>query len=119
MNKLLERAGLEYRVSSVSEPLSDLYQISVELQFPSNPSHNEAAEKWRALEACARMKLLGCAGLHESSPDFETAFGHIGMEFWTEHRASGDSQDKQGREWFAKFMKKAVAAYRNKEKPHG
>ena len=68
-----------------------------------------AAAKWDALRNCARIKLMGCAGLHEDSPQFTALFGHIGLEFWTVHEATGDPQHVNGLEWFDKFMAKALA----------
>lgn len=70
--------------------------------------HADAAN-WRALIGSARIKLMGCAGLHAESPDFLTPYGHIGLEFWTHHEAAGDRQDCEGREWFERYMQKARA----------
>lgn len=71
-----------------------------------------AAECWAALSACARIKLMGAAGLSQDSPYNTPTYGHIGLEFWTEHEAKGDAQDLNGRDWFCRFMMKALAAYR-------
>ncbi len=71
-----------------------------------------AAECWAALAACARIKVMGAAGLHSESPDFASPRAHIGLEFWTHHEAKGDAQDINGRDWFGRFMNKCLAAYR-------
>jgi hypothetical protein len=70
------------------------------------------AECWAALAACARIKVMGAAGLHSESPDFASPQAHIGLEFWTHHEAKGDAQDINGRDWFCRFMDKALAAFR-------
>jgi hypothetical protein len=71
-----------------------------------------AAECWNALCSCDRIKIMGVAGLDSNSPDFATPRAHIGLELWTQHEAKGDAQDINGRDWFSRFMEKAVAAYR-------
>jgi len=78
-----------------------------------------AAECWNALCACDRIKIMGAAGLDSESPDFATPRAHIGLELWTEHGAKGDAQDINGRDWFGRFMFKALAKYRAMEKANG
>jgi hypothetical protein len=45
----------------------------------------EDAAKWRALVGCARIRVLGTAGVYEQLPD---GYAHIGLELWTKHPAS-------------------------------
>jgi hypothetical protein len=81
-----------------------------DVESPREPDGNDAedAANWRALVGCARIKLMGAAGLHPESPQYATPFAHIGLEFWTHHQAAGDIQDINGRDWLAKFMVKAL-----------
>ncbi len=72
----------------------------------------EKAEKWDALRGCARLRIMGCAGLHEKSEDFKSDYAHIGLELWTKHDATGDPSHVQGLEWFDKFMIKALRVYK-------
>jgi hypothetical protein len=47
------------------------------------PDVQRDAERWRALVGCARVRVLGSAGLN----DPESEYAHIGLELWTRHAA--------------------------------
>lgn len=49
----------------------------------------EDAERWRALLGSARLRPLGWAGFDADSPGHAEGYRHFGMEFWTQHEASG------------------------------
>lgn len=54
---------------------------------PPAPDDARDAARWRALVGCARVRVLGSAGLSKPSP---TGYAHIGVEFWTHHEAPTD-----------------------------
>lgn len=62
------------------------------------------AAKWRALMACARIRVLG------TSLSLDTHYGHIGLELWTRYPFPPGTDDDFDREQMAKFMDKAVLA---------
>jgi hypothetical protein len=49
---------------------------------------HEDAERWRALIGCARVRVIGSAGIHQQVGT--TGYAHIGVELWTHHEASSD-----------------------------
>lgn len=50
------------------------------------PDDSRDAERWRALIGCARVRLLGSAGLGEQVGT--TGYAHVGVELWTHHEAA-------------------------------
>lgn len=58
------------------------------------------AARWRALIGCARIRVMGSAGLH----DPQSNYAHIGVEFWTHHKAQSNPRDI---ETILKFVERA------------
>lgn len=65
------------------------------------------ADRWQALIDCARIRVLGSAGLVEEK---DNGYAHIGLELWTHH--DGKSLPS-AIEDITKFADKAIKA--NKE----
>jgi hypothetical protein len=67
------------------------------------------AARWRALVGCARVKVLGHAGLTLGSKfaPFEHPYAHIGLEIWTMHDAPREDSD-YARQVLTTFADKAV-----------
>jgi hypothetical protein len=58
------------------------------------------AKRWRALIGCARIRVMGSAGLH----DPQSNYAHIGVEFWTHHAAQ---TNPEAIETLLKFVERA------------
>lgn len=58
--------------------------------------NEQDAERWRALVACARVRVLGHAGITPGSKfaPFDHPYAHIGVELWTMH--SSPPEDSEG-----------------------
>jgi hypothetical protein len=74
-----------------------------------------AAECWDAIAACYRITCMGSAGLLGKMD--ATGYAHATFNLWTcagtpPDGATGDEQDKHGRERLADFMLVATANYR-------
>lgn len=59
----------------------------------------EDAAKWRALASCARMRVIGSAGIG-------TEFAHIGVEFWANHP---EETQPSSRQQFTEFVNQLAA----------
>ncbi len=76
---------------------------------------NLDAERWRALLASDRIRMIGSAGLREPEGN---NYAHFGMEIWTKYGRNYspellDQMDKGnalGREWLIKYADVAIAA---------
>lgn len=83
---------------------------------PEPSGDAEDAQKWRALRHCQRITAMGCAAIVPGTPEYDTPYGHVTLNFWTGgsyldeyiSRVGQDDQDKLGREWLDAFMAKAV-----------
>lgn len=67
------------------------------------------AARWRAVVGCARVRVLGSAGLHSDTDMYGNPHGnnaHIGLELWTKHDAGSYPEAIAD---FTKFADKAVA----------
>lgn len=68
------------------------------------------AARWSAFVNCARIRLLGCAGLTDepNNPCGEPwgNYGHIGLEAWTIY---DEPTDKNAEIWLTRFADKARA----------
>jgi len=81
-----------------------------------NNTDKEDAERWRALIGCARVRVLGSAGITRDIDSFGNAYGdfcHIGVELWTKHECSSEPT---AIEWLTKFADKAVSVKNNEVK---
>lgn len=67
-------------------------------------NYREDAERWRAMVGCARVRVLGSAGIAAPKPD---GYAHIGVELWTRHTAPSDPA---AIEWLTKFADIAKTA---------
>lgn len=67
------------------------------------------AAKWRALRNCARIGVMGSAGVAKQTPD---NYAHITLNFWTIHEARSEPW---ALEHFDTFVEIAMRA----QKPHG
>jgi isochorismate hydrolase len=47
----------------------------------------EDAERWRALINCARIRIVGSAGIVVKNPD---GYAHLAIEIWTKHLAKSE-----------------------------
>jgi hypothetical protein len=61
-------------------------------------------QRWRALIGCARIRVLGSAGIVTDNPE---GYAHIGLELWTHHEANHEGPAV---EWLTKFADKCIAA---------
>lgn len=75
-------------------------QIRARLAPPPDDVQRDA-ERWRALLGCARVRVMGCAGLH----DPQSNYAHIGVEFWTHHPAQSNPE---AIETILKFVERAA-----------
>lgn len=85
---------------------------SLAAQRPSPPHVADAldGERWRAVLGCARIRVLGSAGLHSDLDTYGNrhgSYGHIGLELWTKHDAPSFPEAIAD---FIKFADKAIAA---------
>lgn len=65
------------------------------------PGEAVDAARWRALVGCARIRVLGSAGLTKDQPN---NYAHLGLELWTHHEAGNEGPAV---EWLTKFADKA------------
>jgi hypothetical protein len=61
-------------------------------------------QRWRALVGCARIRVLGSAGLVSANPD---GYAHLGLELWTHHEAGHEGPAV---EWLTAFADRCIAA---------
>ncbi len=65
----------------------------------------EDAERWRAIIGCARVRVLGSAGVVEPKPE---GYAHIGVELWTHYPAGSEPMAVEHMTKFADLARKAV-----------
>ena len=57
--------------------------------------YREDAERWQAVIGCARVRVLGSAGLDPNSTYYREGYAHIGVELWTQHPAPREEWARQ------------------------
>ncbi len=65
----------------------------------------EDAERWRAIIGCARVRVLGSAGVVEPKPE---GYAHIGVELWTHYPSGSEPMAVEHMTKFADLARKAV-----------
>lgn len=65
------------------------------------------AKRWRAFLNCARIRVLGTAGIREPMPD---NYAHIGLEVWTTYQGHKPEWNDQQRAWLEQFADIAAKA---------
>jgi hypothetical protein len=107
---------LDFHASQTSTPSDDATMVQMPV-YPTRrtikawvsalrsappPDVARDAERWRALIGCARVRVMGSAGLS----DPQSNFAHIGVEFWTHHAAQSTPE---AIETILKFVERATA----------
>jgi len=98
-----EVAAKQWVVDVLAEDLKG-WKARAEAAEQREKGLREDAERWRALIGCARVRVLGSAGIVTAN---DQGYAHIGLEIWTHHTASSEPE---AIEWLTKFADKAKAA---------
>jgi hypothetical protein len=99
----------EYRIPEIVWIYETLLQLPLSItpdQMKDSPPHVADAldgERWRAVLGCARLRVLGSAGLVSA----DSGYAHLGLEMWTHHEAGHEGP---AAEWLTKFADRCIAA---------
>lgn len=100
------QAGMELMEQQNKQLQEQIAQLNQQLG-ETKPS----AARWDGLINCARIRVLGSAGLEGDLNPYGNPhgnYGHLGLELWTESK-DGVS-DEASKEWLTKFADKAILA---------
>lgn len=77
-------------------------EAALQSVLPGQQGGSLDAARWRAVLGCARLRVLGSAGIVQERGNY----AHLGLEMWTQHEAGNEGPAV---EWLTKFADKCIA----------